>query len=192
MICQPPRRSHARALWTAVVATAVVSLFGPAVAGAQSTPEMKAAFLYNFAKFIEWPADALPSTGPLRICVSDADISAALVQIVGGQSIDQHPVVVSRLKRGEKAPDCHVLYLGVRDMEWAGAMIPALQGAPVFSVSDADDFIAAGGITQFLLRDGRLRFAINSEAAQRARLRISSRLLHLATPVKDGRHGGLL
>jgi YfiR/HmsC-like len=158
----------------------------PVTTWAQSVPEsaLKAAFLYNFAKFAEWPADAAPAE-PLTICVlADAAIANALDETVKGRTIDARKVVVSRVKPdGLRA--CHVLYLTGLDGKRAQQIIEELQNTPVLTVSDGEQFAQNGGIAGLFVEQGRMRFAINLEAAQRARLRISSRLLSLAKIVKD-------
>jgi hypothetical protein len=155
---------------------------------AQSAPEptLKAAFLYNFAKFAEWPADAAPAD-PLVICVlGDPAIADALDETLKGRMIDGRKVAVSRVKRdGLRA--CHVLYLAGLDTKAANQMVDELKSAPVLTVSDREQFALDGGIAGLFVEQGRMRFAINVDAVQRCRLRISSRLLSLAKIVKDDR-----
>jgi hypothetical protein len=148
-----------------------------------SEPALKAAFLYNFARFAEWPADA--AAGPLTICVlGDAALADALDGTVKGRTIDSRQVAVSRVKPdGIRA--CHVLYLTGVDPQRARQIIDELKNAPVLTVSDSELFAINGGIAGLFVEQGKMRFAINVEAAQHARLRISSRLLTLAKIVKD-------
>lgn len=148
-----------------------------------SEPALKAAFLYNFARFAEWPADA--AAGPLTICVlGDAAIADALQGTVKGRTIDSREVAVSRVKPdGFRA--CHVLYLAGLDPMRAQQIVDELKSAPVLTVSDGEVFAKNGGIAGVFVEQGKMRFAINVEAAQHARLRISSRLLSLAKIVRD-------
>jgi hypothetical protein len=146
-------------------------------------PTLKAAFLYNFAKFAEWPADA-PS-GPLTLCVlGDAAVADALEETVKGHRIDDRDLVVSRVKAG-RLQTCHLLYLAGLDAKRSAQAFDELKNAPVLTVGDHDQFAQRGGIAAFIVDGGKMRFAINVEAAQRARLRVSSRLLSLARVVKD-------
>lgn len=175
-----------RASMPAVLATAGLMLvLTPIGARAQGASEsaLKAAFLYNFAKFAQWPADA--AGGPLTICVAgDTAIADALDGTVKGRSVDGREVTVSRVKPdGMRA--CHVLYVTGLDQKHTQQMIDELTGAPVLTVSDREQFAQSGGIAGLFVEGGKMRFAINVEAAQRARLRISSRLLTLAKIVKD-------
>jgi hypothetical protein len=171
--------------WRWIVAASLMLGVAP-TARAQSAPEpaLKAAFLYNFAKFAEWPADAAPAD-PLTICVfGDAAIADALDETVKGRTVDGRKATVVRVK-----PDgfrgCHVLYVAGLDAKRAQAIVDELKGAPVLTVGDREQFAQSGGIAGLFVEQGRMRFAINIEAAQRCRLRISSRLLSLAKIVKD-------
>jgi hypothetical protein len=158
----------------------------PGAAAAQSAPEstLKAAFLYNFAKFAEWPVDA-PPTDPLTICVfGDTAIADALDETVKGRTIDGRKVVVSRTTL-DSIRTCHVVYITGFDAKRAQQIVDDLKNAPVLTVGDREQFAQGGGIAGLFVEQGRMRFAINVEAAQRCRLRISSRLLSLAKIVKD-------
>jgi len=160
------------------------ALAAPLDAQTASAPALKAAFVYNFATFAEWPADATPP-GPLTICVlGDEVIAGALEGTVKGRAIGGRAVVVSRVK-ADALLACHVLYLTGFDAKRSQEIIDGLRNAPVLTVSDQHRFAEAGGIAGMFVQDGKMRFAINVEAAQRARVHLSSRLLSLATIVKD-------
>ena len=175
----------ARRSWACLVAmTVTLSLGSRAWAQSASEPVLKAAFLYNFAKFAEWPADAAPAD-PLIVCVfGDTAIADALDETVKGRTVDGRKTVVVRVKP-EGFRGCHVLYLAGLDTKRAQAIIDDLKGVPVLTVGDREQFAQSGGIAGLFVEQGRMRFAINVEAAQRGRLRISSRLLSLAKIVKD-------
>jgi hypothetical protein len=156
------------------------------LAQSASEPALKAAFLYNFARFAEWPADAAPA-GALTICVTgDAAVADALDGTVKGRTIDGREVGVSRVKPdGFRA--CHVLYVTGVDEKRARQILDDLKDAPVLTVSDGEAFARNGGVAGLFVEQGKMRFAINVWAAQHVRLRISSRLLSLAKIVKDER-----
>ena len=179
-----PRRLRIRLLAVSVATLALLAAAAPLAAQTASAPALKAAFVYNFAKFTEWPAD-VAKTGPLTICVlGDLQIASELDGTVKGRTIDGREVVVSRAQSdGLRA--CHVLYLSGLDAKRWQQIIDALKNAPVLTVSDAEHFAEAGGIAGLFVDDGKMRFAINVEAAKRARLQISSRLLSLAKLVED-------
>jgi hypothetical protein len=148
-------------------------------------PALRAAFLYNFVKFTEWTGDG--SSGPLTICVvDDTALEGALTELVGGSSINGRPVLISR---GSRLRACHLVYLGATDQERATSILEELHGASVLTVSNGSEFVRLGGIVGLFVDQGRMRFAINPDAAQRAGLRLSSRLLQLAKILKDDRHG---
>jgi hypothetical protein len=157
-------------------------------AQAVTQPALRAAFLYNFAKFTEWPPDGLPA-GPLTLCVlDDTAVEGALSELVGNSMINGRTVTISRNASGARLRACHLLYVGEANSARAAAILEELLGAPVLTVSNGDDFIRLGGIVGLFVEEGRMRFAINPDAAHRAGVRLSSRLLQLARIFKDDRH----
>lgn len=155
-----------------------------------SEPALKAAFLFNFAKFTEWPADALAPGAPLRLCLTDAAVADALDATVTGRSITGHPVTTSRVSVPRSAADdslsgCAVAYVTGLDAKKAADVLGSIQTAAVFSVSDFADFAAMGGVANFLVEGDRMRFALNPAAAERVRLRLNSQLLAVARLTKD-------
>jgi hypothetical protein len=172
--------------WLALGLT-ITFVLGSGVSRAQSAsaPALKAAFLYNFAKFTEWPSDSLPAGAPLVMCVVDnLKLARALEEATAGREVEGHALVVRKIEMDGPVRSCHVLYADV-DPKAGARLIEALKGAPVLAVTDFGQFAAMGGTTSLFVEDGRIRFAVNVEAANRARLRISSRLLSLAKLVKD-------
>ena len=166
----------------AILLAAGISWAGQSV----TQPALRAALLYNFAKFTEWAADAA-AAGPLTICVlEDSAVESALNDLVGGATINGRAVLISR---GARLRTCHLVYLGIADRERATSILGELQGAAVLTVSNGPDFVRLGGIVGLFVDEGRMRFAINPDAAQRAGLRLSSRLLQLAKILKDDGHG---
>lgn len=178
----PCRRARSRQR-LAPLAVLVLLLAGAVASRAQDVtePALKAAFIYNFAKFTEWPDAALPAGAPFVMCVfGDAAVGDALGRTVRGQDVAGHRILVSKLTAAEPPRGCHVLYVsGVASGEAAQVVSPVRDG-PVLTISDIDGFTQAGGIVQFFFDRGRLRFAVQQDSAKRARLHISSRLLTLA------------
>jgi hypothetical protein len=159
---------------------------GSVAAQGVSGTALKAAFLYNFAKFAEWPADILAPGQRLSLCVlGDNAIADALEQTIKGHTIESHELTVQVVSADWPIRSCHVLYVGGLDAKGAIQLIEALKGAPVFTVSDVDKFAELGGVAQLILENDKVRFAINVASAQRARLVLSSKLLSLAKIVKD-------
>jgi uncharacterized protein DUF4154 len=137
--------------------------------------QVKAAYLYNFVKFIEWP-DATRQ-GPLTICIAENNpFGKALDDLVRGESIDGRAIAARVVSAPQ--PDCHVVFVprGVA----AGEYLRTARNAPVLTVGESADFVAQGGIINFVRDAGMIRFEIDQDAARRAGLQISSRLLRLA------------
>jgi hypothetical protein len=163
-------------------ATITLVLLIRMVALAQDVTEsaLKAAFIYNFAKFTEWPGD-VPTVGPFVMCVlGDSVVGDALERAVLGRVLAGHPIVMSRVVASEPKRACHVLYVSGVSVAQAGLVVADLRDVPVLTISDVEGFTAVGGIAQFFFEHGQLRFKIHLESAKRARLQISSRLLIMA------------
>jgi len=169
----------------ALVAVLLGSQAGLESQGAVTQPALKAAFLYNFAKFAQWPGDPVPSS-PITLCVlDDASVEDALGQLVNGGLVNGRAVTILRGTHNRSLRGCHVLYFGDTDPGRAIAILDELKNAAVLTVADGDQFPRNGGMVGLFIEDGRMRFAINADAAQRVGVRLSSRLLSLAKLVKD-------
>ncbi|MCU1382585.1 MAG: hypothetical protein JWL71_1282 [Acidobacteria bacterium] len=156
-----------------------------AAAGTDPLPgaAVKAAFLYNFAKFTDW--QAVPAGIPLVVCVvGDEDIAAAFAETVRGQLVGGHALDVSKTPGNTRWRTCHVLFIAEEELRRSAAALDDIKALPVLTVSDGKGF-AQSGIIELYLEDGKLRFAINVDAAGRAGVHISSRLLGLARIVRD-------
>ena len=175
----------------AVRAAIAILLLTPMPAAAQDVtePALKAAFIYNFAKFTEWPADVMPAGEPLLLCVlGDAAIGEALERAVKGRTLAGHSMGVSQsAPAGPPRGGCHILYVSGVTASQAAKLVAGLRDAPVLTISDVEGFTQLGGIAQFFFEHGQLRFKFTLEAAKRARLQISSRLLALAEPMINDR-----
>ena len=149
-------------------------------------PELKAAYLFNFARFVTWPADVMPTGAALVLCVADdGPVADALEPMIKGRTVEGHDLTVRRLKAGTIWPTCHVLYLGRVNREAALDGLRAVTTVGVFTVSAAAGFAEFGGIAELFLEGGRMRIAVNVDALQRAQVQLSSRVLGLAKIVKD-------
>lgn len=185
---------------TAIVAGLALLLCGGRSAGQQSGPteyQVKAAFLLNFAKFIDWPESSFASPqAPFSICILGADpFGAEIDETLHGQTLDGRAVIVQRLRDATGLRRCQVGFISASEKSHLADIFQAVRGAHVLLVGESPGFASAGGAIQFQLRDNRVRFSINPEAAERAGLRVSSKLLSLATIAHDaggdGKGGGL-
>ncbi len=148
-----------------------------------SGPNLKAAYLYRFALFTEWPADAVPAAGPLTMCViGDTAVRDALERTVKGAVIAGRSVVVAFGQPDKLPPQCHTLYVSQVPAAQAARLIAGLRQTPVLTISDIEGFNRMGGIAEFFYEAGQLRFAIRTDAMTQSHLQLSAKLLLLARP----------
>jgi len=155
-------------------------------AQAQSLGEndAKAAFVLKLVNFVQWPSS---NTNDLVIGFIGADATSdALQRQVSGKSVNGRRVVVRRLGLDGDLRACQVIFVGDSERKNTPSVLERLRGTSVLTVGESDGFGQHGGIVNLLLNEGRIRFEVNSHAAERAHLQISSRLLSLATIVADG------
>jgi hypothetical protein len=179
--------SHPRGV-TRLAVLAAILLIGAATLVGQSAPltVLKAAFLFNFANFSDWPADHLLPGQALSLCViGDGAVADALSETIRGRTVKGHELTVEVLKADGNIRACHLLYASGFDTSVIAQLVQVLRGAAVLTVSDSDKFAESGGVAQLIVENDRMRFAINPAAATRARIRLSSKLLNLARMVKD-------
>ncbi|HUA15829.1 MAG TPA: YfiR family protein [Verrucomicrobiae bacterium] len=148
--------------------------------------QVKAAYLYNFGKFVQWPAN--PSTQKdslFSVCVLGQDpFGPALDATLSGASIGGQRVVARRISSPEESVNCRILFLGATEAARMNKIIQSLDKEAVLTVSDLPEFSQRGGMIQFVTEGNRVRFEVNLEAAQQAGLTLSSELLKVATTVR--------
>lgn len=147
--------------------------------------KVKATYLYKFGAFIDWPPSAFKSAGDaINICVAGRDpFDGILDEATEGQRIAERPVVVRRLDIVARDSDCQILYVGGSARQSVGQALDAVRGAGVLTVTDeelGEDSADKAGIVHFVTQDNHVRFDIDDQAATRAGLKISSKLLSLA------------
>ena len=186
------RRSIGRAprLVPVILSALALAFLQRAVAQEIAPPleyQVKAAFLFNFAKFVEWPPDSPPEGDDgFVICVfEDETLAQALDRAVTGKTVEGRVFRVRRLQSLDDTRSCRMLYLGGNETSRLVALLKSVRTSAVLTVGNAPGFTRQGGIINFIMQDNRVRFEINPEAAERAGLRISSKLLQLATIVRD-------
>ena len=148
---------------------------------------VKAAYLYKFTPFVEWPASAFSApASPFYLCVlGDDPFGSSLDQAVRGHLVGDHPVRIRRLQTLEEAGECHILYLGTARAKLASAALEKVHGAPVLTVTEQSSGVS-GGVVRFLIKDGHVRFTIDTAAAAANRMVISAKLLSLAASNQAG------
>lgn len=182
--------THRRRTRAAVLAFAQIALllFAPCVqvsAQSLSDYQVKAAYIYNFAKFVQWPQSAFSgAAAPIRFCIlNDHAFEQELNQIVKGKAIAGHAVDVIQVQDGEQARACHVLFVNSAHGRQMRQIVDALHQASVLTVGETEDFIEEGGIITFVVLEERVQFEVNHRAAHDAGLYISARLLGVAKRV---------
>lgn len=152
-----------------------------AQSGNFSEYQVKAAFLYNFGKFVEWPTNGFASTNaPLVIGVyGDNPFGNDLAEVVQDKNIDGHPVVTRQVTINE-LKDCQILFITRSKQKNLAEILRALDGADVLTVTENMEPFDSGLMINFILRDDRIRFEINNTAAEKVGLKLSSKLLILA------------
>ena len=151
---------------------------------------VKATYLYKLAPFVEWPSLAAEfPQNVFPICIAGRDpFGAVLDGAVSGQTVSGHPVVIRRYEVIGGNPGCAVMYVTGSNAESIAAILVALRGTPVLTVTDQDFDPKVKGIINFVIRDNRVRFEIDDAMAAEDGLTISSKLLSLAVSVQQRPH----
>ena len=144
--------------------------------------QVKAAFLFNFAKFVEWPSSNLPDpSAPLRICILGRDpFGEELRNITKEKTVSGRKLQIDQVVDLRQARTCQILFIASSEKAQLKETLDALQGANVLTVSDTNGFLEQGGMINFVLENDRVQFGVNRKAAEKAGLKISSKLLSVA------------
>ncbi|MDE2311036.1 MAG: YfiR family protein [Betaproteobacteria bacterium] len=155
----------------------------PVMAMEQDEAAVKAAFVYNFTKFVEWPPEA---SGPLQFCLlgKTDPLLTALMKLEGKQSQGQNIQVRSVDRDAGSLVGCRVIVVGASEAGGIAAILNNAQQQPVLTVSEIDHFVDAGGMIGLVVNNAKVQFEIDAQAAQRANLKLSAQLLKLAQKVK--------
>lgn len=148
--------------------------------------QVKAAFLFNFAQFVQWADARGARDDPFVIGVlGDDPFDGYLDATVSGESVGGRPFVVERYRNVAEAARANILFVSRSESQRIGQIVEALRGKPVLTVSDADDFAKRGGMVQFVTANKRIKLSINLDRARASNLTISSKLLRPATIVSS-------
>jgi hypothetical protein len=147
---------------------------------------VKATYLYNFSRFVQWPADAAAAkSGSFSICVLGEDpFGTVLDTILSGEAVGGKPVMTKRVMKAQDALNCHVLYISASEDSRLKEILAEVDKAGVLTVSDIPQFSQRGGMIQFIVVGNKLRFEVNLTNAQSAGLTLSSDLLKVAVAVR--------
>ncbi len=146
---------------------------------------LKAAFLYNFAKFVEWPAASFSDNHtPFVICtVGHSSLDPELDQLAG-KVVRDRPLVPKHIRTDDHLTDCHLLYVSPNELKHTPEILRTLQKAPVLTTCDSEDCADAGFMFNMRVIDNRIALDLNLEAVQRTQLKVSSQLIKLTRIVK--------
>ncbi len=170
------------------VAASLAGLFVCSLAAAQSDLteyQVKAAFLFNFTKFVEWPDGSFEDAqAPIVVgIIGDDPFGDDLGRIIAGQKVQGRSLVIRRERWGDDLRRCHVLFVSASEHEHTSRILGGVQSAGVLTVSDMEGFAEAGGVIEFVIERNRVRFIVNLDAANQSKLRVSAKLLALARAI---------
>jgi YfiR/HmsC-like len=185
-------RRHVRAIITmlALLHIPVLEAQQPKV----SEYQVKATYLYNFGRFVQWPPNATTAKGDsFSICVLGQDpFGPSLDSTLAGETLDGKPLAAKRISTPRDAGECRILFISSAEENHLKEILAALDESSILTVSDIPAFSRRGGMIQFVLEGGKVRFEINLAKAQTAKLTLSSELLKVATTVRrNTREGGV-
>ena len=195
-----PLREHDRwsqdrgILLQRTIAAVAGLLFACSSALGQQRPseyQVEAAYLYNFGRFVEWPAKGTNAPGSFTICVLGEDpFGQALDATIAGEAIGNQRVIARRISSPQMSVDCQILFISSSEANRLNKIIEALDKNAILTVSDIPQFSQHRGMIQFVLEENRIRFEVNLTATQRAGLTLSSDLLKVATVVRKNPQPG--
>lgn len=159
-------------------------------AQAQISPDrerqIKVAFLYNFVKFVDWPTEVLPESGAtISVCVLSDDPTFEALDALNGKTVKGRRLTVRQITNATELASCQVAFFGITEEKRLPQFLRDLQGASVLTVGEIDRFAQSGGIINLVVVNNKVRFEINIDRAERARLKLGSQLLSMATIVKE-------
>jgi len=167
----------------------LLTLPSPASGQSEESNEyrVKLAFLFNFARFVEWPADTFRDSGsPLTICVAgDNPFQGEIEESLRGRTAGGHPLAVRVLRANEDPHDCQMIFVRATEKKVTPRILASSKGSSTLTVGEVKGFAERGGIINLTREENQLRFEINIDAAAQTRLKISSKLLALARIVKE-------
>ena len=179
------RGRRVRTGWAALLLLAIASLSVPVSAQGTREEQIKAAFLYNFTKFVDWPDTALPPSSSFVVCVfADDGFRKELEAILSHEQVRGRQITVAP-PQVDDIRSCHLVYFARGESERHPKMLEAAKQAPVLTVGEGRRFLEQGGLIAFMLENDRVRFAVSKRGADAAGLGVSSKLLRVARPFDE-------
>jgi hypothetical protein len=168
-----------------LVVAALLGAAGALAQGVASEAQVKAAFLYKFGGFIEWPASAFARPdSAFSIGVVGADgVASELERVVAGRTIQGRSIAVHKLKRGDSLAGLHLLFVGQSEAGRLVELLGAAKGQPLLVVTETEDALTRGSMINFITVEDKVRFDVALPPAERGQLKISARLLAVARKV---------
>jgi hypothetical protein len=183
------KREWRLACLAALLLAAHFPLVDRAVCAGQSPAEyqVKAAYLFNFLKFVEWPDDAAADPHGKWVIgiVGESPVGGELARLVEGKNVLGRNLQVKKFQAADNLRGCNILFISESEKKHLPSILAALSGSSVLTVADMDNFIGSGGMVELVVEDARVRLTIDVGATGRARLKVSSKLLALAQAVKE-------
>lgn len=148
--------------------------------------QIKAAFVFNFTQFVEWPAQSFSTPqSPAVIGIIGKDpFGNYLEETIAGETINKHPLVIQHFNTVEEVTNCHILFVNINDKAKLQSIIEKLKGKSILTISDNNSFTKLGGMIRLYTRDDKINIQVNLEETKAGNLTISSKLLKLAEIVK--------
>jgi hypothetical protein len=173
-------------LWLAV-ACVVIAASPQQQLEATLENDVKATFLFNFTKYVEWPASTFQSDDePFKVCViGSAAFSSAVDRVIANEAVGTHPLVRAAADTVEAVRSCHILFVGRVESASADRLLAGIRAVPVLTVGDAPDLLRRGATIAFVMEGNRVRFDVNVADARTRGLTISSKLLRVARRVLE-------
>jgi len=165
------------------VVIAVVTATLPCRADAPTREYLvKAAFIYNFTQFVQWPTDALgdQDTPFIVAVVGDNPFDSALEHAVADKTVEGHPIVVRYFSSADQIQACHLLFVPASQDGATSAILGKVANMPVLSVGEGDSFLPSGGGIRLFIEDGRMRFELDPDVLEASNLKASAKLMKLA------------
>ena len=179
----PERRRGLIRLATFLALSLLLSGASRSDAQAPTEYQVKAAYVFNFLKFVEWPGDSDPPGKWVVGVVGDSPVAEELSRLSEGKEVLGRSLRVKKLQGADSLRDCNILFISPSERKRWPSILSALRGSSVLTVADTEDFVGSGGMIQLFVEDTRVRMVIDVSATNRAKLKISSKMLLLARVV---------